>query len=120
MCSTNIYTCIMTMDPNFTIFCILSIFIARFFLTNVKKFGILYDFCCLFVNNFIFISLKNSQNFFMQSLPLHTSCSFSELLDNDIVDIEKPDGICLLTVVNFQDCFFVNQPFLSKIQDLLR
>ena len=44
-------------------------------------------------------SLKDSQNFFTQSLPLYTSCLFSVLLNDDIVDIEKPDGMCLLTVV---------------------
>ena len=44
-------------------------------------------------------SLKDSQNFFIQFLPLHTSCLFSMLLNDDIVDIEKPDGICSLTVV---------------------
>ena len=38
-------------------------------------------------------SLKNSQNFFMQSLPLFTSCLFSMFLNEDIVEIEKPDGI---------------------------
>ena len=43
--------------------------------------------------------LKNSQNFFIQSLPLYTSCLFSMLLNEDIVDIEKPDGIRLLTFV---------------------
>ena len=30
----------------------------------------------------------------MQSLPLHTSRLFSMLLNDDIVDIEKPDDIC--------------------------
>ena len=39
-------------------------------------------------------SLQDSQNFFMQSLPLHTSRLFSMLLNDDIVDIEQPDGIC--------------------------
>ena len=48
---------------------------------------------------FFTCSLKNSQNFFMQSLPLYTSCLFSEFLNEDIVDIEKPDGICLSTFV---------------------
>ena len=33
----------------------------------------------------------------MQSLPLYRSCLFSMLLNEDIVDIEKLDGICLLT-----------------------
>ena len=44
-------------------------------------------------------SLKDSQNFFMQSLPLCTSCLFSTLLNDDIVDIEKPVGICSRTFV---------------------
>ena len=35
----------------------------------------------------------------MQSLPLHTSYLFSMLPNDDIVDIEKPDGISLLTFV---------------------
>ena len=30
---------------------------------------------------------------------LYTSCLFSMLLNYDIIDIEKPDGICLLTFV---------------------
>ena len=37
--------------------------------------------------------------FFMQSLPLYTSCLFSMLLNDDIIDIEKPDGLCSLTFV---------------------
>ena len=35
----------------------------------------------------------------MQSLPLDTSCLFSMLLNDDIVDIEKTDGIHSFTVV---------------------
>ena len=38
--------------------------------------------------------LRFSQNFFMQSLPLYTSCLFSMLLKEDIVDIVKPDRTC--------------------------
>ena len=45
----------------------------------------------------LFCFLKNSQNFVMKSLPLYISCLFSMLLKEDIVDIEKPDGICSLT-----------------------
>ena len=70
-------------------------------------FGFWYDFCCSVVNNFnffvlkliIFIaySLKDSQNFFMQCLHFHTSCLVSMLLNDDIVEIEKSDGICLPT-----------------------
>ena len=39
-------------------------------------------------------SLKDSQNLFMQSLPLHTSCLFFMLLKDDIVHTEKPEGTC--------------------------
>ena len=46
--------------------------------------------------------LKDSQNFFIQSLPLYTSCLFSILLNEDIVDIKKFDEICSLT-------FFVDE-----------
>ena len=38
-------------------------------------------------------SLKDSQNVFMQPLPLYISCLFSMLLNDDIVRIEKPDEI---------------------------
>ena len=48
---------------------------------------------------FIACSVKNLQNFLMQSLPLYMLCLFSMLLDEDIADIEKPDGIYLLTFV---------------------
>ena len=41
--------------------------------------------------------LKDSQNFFIQSLPVYTSFLFYMLLNDDIVDIEKSDGICSLT-----------------------
>ena len=55
----------------------------------------------LFLKLIVFIerSLENSQNFFMQSLPLYTSCLFSMLLNADILEIEKPDGILSFTFV---------------------
>ena len=72
-------------------------------------FAFSYDSCCSFVNNFLFIflkliffterSLKNSQNFFIKSFHLYTSCLFSMLLNEDIEDNEKPDEICSLTFV---------------------
>ena len=37
--------------------------------------------------------------FFIQSLPLYTSYLFSMFLNQDIVDIHKPDRTCLLTFV---------------------
>ena len=36
-------------------------------------------------------AVKNSQIFFIQSLPIYTSCLFSMLLNKDIADMEKPD-----------------------------
>ena len=44
---------------------------------------------------------------FFQSLPLYTLCLFSMLLNDDIVNMEKPDGIYLLTfaVDEFSDYF---------------
>ena len=36
---------------------------------------------------------------FMQSLPLYTSYLFSMFLNDDIVDIEKLDGVCSPTYV---------------------
>ena len=68
---------------------------------------------------FIACSLKNSQNFFIQSLPLYTSCLFSMLLNDNIVDIEKLDGICSLTfVVDEFSGLFLHQSFLFYTQDL--
>ena len=50
---------------------------------------------------FIACSHKDSQNFLIQSLPLCTSCLFSRLLNDDIVDIENLDRRCsLISVVN--------------------
>ena len=53
----------------------------------------------------IVCSLKNSQYFCMQYLPLYTSYFISMVLSDDIIDIEKPDGICSPTwlLMNFQD-----------------
>ena len=67
---------------------------------------------------FIFIecSLKNSRNFFVQSLPPYTSCLSSLLLNEDIVDIEKPDRICSLTfVVDGFSGLFLNPSVFSII-----
>ena len=63
----------------------------------------------LFLNNFtsfflkpiIFLAcfLKDEQNLFIQHLLLYTSCLFSMIRNEDNVEIEKPDEICLLTFV---------------------
>ena len=57
----------------------------------------------LLLINYFFFFLKliiinaYSHNFFMQSLPLYISYLFFMLLQEDILDIEKPDKICLFT-----------------------
>ena len=56
-------------------------------------------FSFLKINYFHAYSLKDSQNFFMQSLPLYMLRLFSILLNNNIVDTEKPNGICWLSYV---------------------
>ena len=38
--------------------------------------------------------MKIHKKIFVQSLPLYTSCLFSISLNDNIVDIEKPYGIC--------------------------
>ena len=91
----------MTMVPNFTIIFIFIMFTFKFVFTNKTNFFILI--CCSFLNNFIFsfkliiyiaCYLNHSQTFYMQSLHLYTSRLFSMLLNDDIVDIGKPDEIC--------------------------
>ena len=100
---TSIFPCMaVAMVCSFRIFFIFQIFIFNFFFTNITDFRI-------FINNFIFFflkliifiacCLKNSQKFFMHSLPLYIFCLFLMLLNKDIVDIEKSVGICLLTFV---------------------
>ena len=59
-------------------------------------------------------SLKNPENLFIQSLPLHTSCLFSIFLSEYIVAIQKPYGIWSLTFVvdELSGLFYVHQSFL--------
>ena len=69
-----------------------------------------------FFNKISNYSLKNSQNVFIQSLPLYILCLFSMLLNDDIVDIEKPDGGCLPTfvVTEFSRLFLYLSSFSIK------
>ena len=63
--------------------------------------------------------LKNSEYLLIKSLPLYTSCLFSMLLNEDIVEIEKSDGICWLTfVLDEYSGLFLHQSFLLYIEDL--
>ena len=111
MRNPSILPCIMIMIFNFTIFFIFPIFIFKPFFTNIIDFSFSYDSSCSFVNNFIFFflklnifvacSIKDSQKPFhaVFTSVLYTSCLFSMLLNDDIVDIEKPEGICSPTFV---------------------
>ena len=92
---------------------------------------LLVTFIFFFLKLFIFIarSLKNSQNFFMQPFSLYTSYFlyilrilwlFSMLLKENIVDIEKPDGICLHTfAVDEFSGLFLYPLFFSDIHSNL-
>ena len=53
----------------------------------------------------------------MQSLPLNTPYLFSMSLNDDIVDIEKPNGTCSPTFVvnDFSD--FFSHLFISSVKD---
>ena len=70
------------------------------------------------------LSQIDSHNFFMQHLSLYTSCLFSMLLINDIVDIQKLDSICSPTFVMdefsglFSVLIFKSITSLLNIQDL--
>ena len=68
------------------------IFIFNFFLENITDFAFSFDSCCS-------CSFKDSQNFFMQSFLLYTSCLFSMLLNDNIVGMKKSDGESSLNFV---------------------
>ena len=61
-------------------------------------------------------TLKDSKNFFKQSLSLYTSCLFSMLLNDDIADIEKPDGICSITYVVNELSGLILHPLIFSVK----
>ena len=65
----------------------------------------------------IAFSLKDTQKLLMQSLSLYKSCLFSMLLNNNIADIEKLDGICspISVVDKFSRLFLHPSMFSNKI-----
>ena len=118
ICSTFICPSEMTMICDFMIFFVIQIFIFKFFCTYITDFCIFISLLLIFCYWFhiflkkwiIFIasSLKDSQIYLRQSLPLYTLCLFSVLVIDDIVDIKKPDGMCSTAFLknNFKDSFF--------------
>ena len=130
MGSISIFSYIMAMVPEFTIFFICSMFVFKLILTNINRFffSVPYDFCCLFVTNFIFCLLKpiisiscfleDSQNVFMQFFPLYILCLFSMLSNDNIADIKTSDGVCSpnFAVDTFSGLFL--HPSIFSIQDL--
>ena len=110
MCSTSIFHFIMAMASTFRIFFFFgNIYFYISFLQICQVFAVRMIPAALLLTILIFFFLKltayigrflkNSQNFFIQSLPLYTSCLFSMLLNEHIVESEKPDEVCLLTFV---------------------
>ena len=123
--------CIMTMTSTLTIFLIFHIFIFKFFFGNITDFLHFHMISAtlLLITSFLFFfkliisiacCLKDSLNFSMQSLPLHTSCLFYMFLNEEIVDIEKPDVVFSLNFVvdEFSGLFLYPSIFLLNIQDL--
>ena len=58
MHNTSIFTGIMTMISNLTMFFIFHIFIFKFFFANITNFAFSYGFFCFFINHFILFFLK--------------------------------------------------------------
>ena len=102
MPSTSRFTCIMRMISKFTTCFIFSIFIFKFFCTNIERFAFSYDSCCSFANNLTFFILKFILFIALLRIPIFLSCNlyfciyimflFVSLHD-DIVDLKKPDGM---------------------------
>ena len=100
MCSTSLFPSIMTKISKFTIFFIFQIFFFQSFLYKYDRFLHFHMVCADHLLKLIILIscfIKDSQNFCRQSLALYTSYLFSMLLNEDIVDIEKPDGTYLPT-----------------------
>ena len=121
LCARPLYSpVIMKMISDFTLFFIFPYSFLHFHMISAAPLLIISFF---FLSKLIMsttCSLKDSQNFFMQYLLLYIPCLFSMVLNDDIVDTEKTDGICsLIFVVNeFSGFFNICQSFLLNIQDL--
>ena len=124
MRSTSISSCIMTIISNFVRFLSFKYLLSRFSLLikQILLFHLSRAALLLIISFHLIIliacSLNDLRNFFIQSLSLYTSFLLSMLLRDDIVDIEKPDGICLpaFLCMSSQDYFYIHQSFLLNIQ----
>ena len=69
--------------------------------------------------NSVACSLKDSKNFF---IPQYPSCLFPMFLNDDVIEIEKPDLICSPTsaVYEFSKLFFHSSVFFIKVPDLFK
>ena len=63
-------------------------------------------------------SLKDLQNFFIQSLPRCASCLFCMFLNDDIADIKKADRICLPAFVVNDFSVLLLHPLIFSIKHL--
>ena len=116
MRSTSVLPCIMTMISNFTISFIFQIFIFKFFCTDITDIAFPYDSSCSFVNNFFIACSKESTKLFHTIFTsVHIMFIFYALND-DIVDIEKPDGICsVIFIVSEFSGLFLQASIFSLI-----
>ena len=103
VCSFSIFIYIMTMTSIFTILSIFSIFIFKLFVTAVA-------YICIFI--WFLLSFCFKHHFLKFNYFLY--------LNDDIINIEKPDGICFLAFMgtNFSGLFLHPSIVLSKIQDM--
>ena len=126
MHSTSILPCIMTMISNFINFFIYQIFIFKFLFTYITDLCVFILFLLLFANNYFFFSFLKLIIFiacFLKDLKIF-SCHlylcihrayFCIFLNDNIGDIEKPDGVCLLTFVSDEFSGLILHPSIFSI-----
>ena len=126
MCNTSTFPGIMAVALTLWYFLSLVYFSSNFSLHIKQIFAFSYDSYCSFVKNLIFFflkliiiiacSFKDLQVFFMQALPIYALSLFSILLNDDIVDMKKPDQTCSPTfaVHEFSGLFLYPSIFCIK------
>ena len=128
MCSISIFTSIMKMIYHFTVFSIFSIFILILFFANLTDICIfMMSAVRLLITSFFFFlklifivcSPKHSLNFFMQSLPLHTSYSMRFMILSTLKNLMEYIHLIYCTWifrVNFHPSIFnIKDPRSPKI-----